>query len=210
MHCPLLIVPAGGEATRMGSLCHDVPKWALRIRGTRVIDHILGYWANYCARAVIVVRPKDAPGDGELSSSLPARFFGVDCANVNDAILKALKHAGGAPERFLVVLGDCLVEGEFAWPREEAHGIGVMAGDTDFARSYAVAAGSDGRVAGVIEKPLMGLGIYLLGRTAVRHLEQSDGITAAIDRLAAEERVAPMLLKGRYLNVTYPEDLTRW
>lgn len=210
MHCPLLIVPAGGEATRMGSLCHDVPKWGLRIHGKRVIDHILGYWASYCARAVVVVRPKDGPGDPELNGGLPAEFLGIDCANVNDAILKALKHAGGTPERFMVVLGDCLVEGEFTWPREEVHGIGVMAGDTDFARSYAVAAGPDGRVAGVIEKPLMGLGIYLLRRTAVRYLEQTDGITAAIGRLAAEERMAPMVLKGRYLNMTYPEDLERW
>jgi len=209
MQFPLLIVPAGGDGTRMGG----AEKWKLEIRGKRVIDWILDYWAPYCGKAVVVVKEGNPKEHNRTFGGMAVDYLPVNTPTVNAAILEGLRFHG-APERFLVVLGDCLVDGVFEWtflhpPEYHLSGAAIIEGDTDFNRSYAVD-DRGGLITGVIEKPTCGMGVYTFTWFDLPALISDRGITGALRYLTKEGKLRPIPYSGRYLNITYSEDLQRW
>lgn len=78
---------------------------------------------------------------------------------------------------------------------------------SDWGRSYAVDIGLPGAV---IEKPRLGLGAYFFRWSILPHLEKEKSITGVLDKAIQERSVVNIPFTGKYLNVTYPEDLERW
>lgn len=214
---PLCIIPAAGRGTRMGG---DVAKPLRRLpSGDLVASIVIRFWAQLAEKIVVVIAPehREQWEQHDSADSWPLVYFteqhGQD--GVCGAVLAGLDHAG-APRTFCVGLGDCLFDGEFNFDGlSDFHGVGVMEGDTDFARSYAVqevrmhdVGYHDPLGITVIEKPLMGLGAYFFNWTAIGALEQNRNITDAVAALPGIVKAIPFT--GKYLNCTYPEDLQRW
>jgi dTDP-glucose pyrophosphorylase len=124
-----------------------------------------------------------------------------------------------------MVLGDCICNGEFIFPKDMQQGIGVWETQNiqDIKQSYAVEI-KDNFVSKVIEKPkkiinnLCGMGFYFFDKRVFGYIkltppspirgeiEITDVIQKMID---AGEKISPVLFKGKYLNITYPQDLKR-
>ena len=230
---PLCVIPAGGDATRMGDLCKDTPKCLLEVNGKPILQHILDYWRQYCRQFVVVTKPQWAPlilqrfEADETLVDIGCEVIDAETSSVPESILAGLRHTW-VPDQFAVVLGDVLLDGAFDWSLldRERHGIGVMEGDPDFARSYAVGITPAptrifpgdphvAQVAGVIEKPATGVGVYLFNWTAIATLEAvgNRSITDVVQTLVAEDcwlPVVPLPFTGRMLNVTFESDMARW
>lgn len=215
MTFPLVIIPAAGKGTRMGDLtAAGTPKCLLEVGGRALIEHVVEWWWPLADRVVMVVGPGTKHRYfGALSSSFVHLVEQPEPRGVCDAILRGLDAAGGAPRTWLVGLGDCLFAGTAEWPAVVARpSCLVQAEDRDdFCRSYAV----DPDGGAVIEKPRLGLGGYVLTWEMLPHLEWGAvlelGITHALLRHCEPGgSVLPIPFHGKYLNVTYPEDLQRW
>ena len=212
MKFPLLIVPAAGRATRMGDLCKDKSKCLLEVNGRPILRHILDYWSDYADLIRVVVMPDQVERvKGWAVYDYDDVLAKPDLLNLPQAIAWTFERGGPQFDNCVVVLGDCLVRGEFAWDHltYPYNGIGVTDGDTDFARSYAVQA-RGGMVGGVIEKPRLGMGVYFFHHDVMPILRDADTITGAVATIT--ERVGMKLVPftGQYLNITYPIDLERW
>jgi len=202
------------------------PKKCFReVAGKPLLVRVIEFWHKYAKHVVVVVDPADLDQAKAVTAPLAAYITKprtsvvaseIATEGVNEAILVGLD-VFGAHSQFVVGLGDCLFEGSFdlSLLSHGYSGIGTMAGDPDFNRSYAVEIDPDSihgfpAVASVIEKPAMGVGAYFFNWKVIPHLETMIGLTEAIYELAQTECVVPVPFSGRYLNVTYPEDLERW
>lgn len=215
MRFPLCVIPAGGDGTRMGC---DGPKCLQEVGGLPILTHVVHYWRKYCDSLVVVTKHEWLEQFKALNfQSGQVEIIGEpEPMGICAAVLAGLEHCR-CPRQFVVALGDCLFDGVFDFEdlHFSRHGVGVMAADTDTARSYTVALGYQASalcpsVMGVIEKPQLGLGAYFLNWTAVLALENAGGITDVVGKLAQTSVVVPVPFVGRYLNVTYKEDLNRW
>ena len=220
---PFCIIPAAGLGTRMGELCKDTPKCLLEVNGKPLVRHVVDYWRER-ANQIIVVLP---PG---TRIPLPPKVMCVEQSSPVgpvDAVLLALGEVR-CPRNFMVALGDCLCDGAFDFdfgtaglPVYSYNGLAVKRDPTgELGRSYSVQV--EGLVApdftspyvtAVTEKPGLGMGFYWFGWEALLHLEacREKSITEVYARMIEHGvPVRPVWFEGRYLNVTYPEDLTRW
>ena len=208
---PLCVIPAAGEGTRMGGACKALQV----IDGKSVILRVVEFWSDYAEEIVIVINPKHRDqwkAQDQPPMPLVRYVEQLSPRGICDAVVVALR-AHRCPDSFIVALGDCLFDGEFDFPDRPFTGFGVMEPeDSDLARSYAVGKRE------VIEKPLLGLGAYFLTWNDIVALEDEAhmatqgvrcfGLTEAIRSFGTGAKRVPF--KGRYLNVTYPEDLLRW
>ena len=222
------VVLAAGRSIRMEPV--DVPKGLLRINGKYVLGHVTDYWAEYCKRFIVVVSPEAKP---LYELALPSIPWGIELVEqlepkgIADALMRVEGRVG---ERFIVILGDCLCRGEFAWPSDMANGFGIWETSNldDIKRSYTVTFGPGG-VSGVIEKPkaeqityhrkgICGMGFYFFNsavfdyirRTSTSPLRGEVEITDTIDNMIKHgEPFTAVPFKGDYINLTYAHDLQR-
>ena len=190
-----------------------------------VIQMVYKFWAPHCEEVVIIA----PPGMQEEFWSHDGGYFRSHARRQNVGRLEIHEASSGrllssieatlkkkrVPETFMVALGDCICDGEFnlgAISHSRDHGIATMEDPrSDWGRSYAVGMPWTESPAEFIEKPLLGLGYYFFNWTVMEQMENSDGMTDLLNNLArAGHKIRNVPFKGDYLNVTYPEDLTRW
>lgn len=211
---PLCIIPAAGKGTRMGGT--DIPKPLRKLRnGQPVASVVISFWARLASRVVVVIAPEHREqwayhDDSRNWPAVPVQFTEQATPGVCGAIVDGLHAAGGAPPRFVVGLGDCLFDGEFDFDGlSDFNGVGVMdISHSDVGRSYVVGQSVSYDFAdAVIEKPMLGLGAYFFNWHALPALLDNVDITDVVSQLAQFRQVP---FTGRYVNVTFPEDLQRW
>lgn len=218
------IVLAAGRSIRMNPV--DVPKGLLRVGGKYVLAHITDYWMRYCNRFLVVVSPEARPLYELALQNVAASIELVEQPKpmgIADALSFTESRIDG---RFIAILGDCLCNGNFLIPPEMANGFGilsVMGGSQVIERSYTLHYGKE-RMNGLVEKPkamqiakkYCGLGYYFFSPSVFNYIRKTPPsalrseveITDVIDgMIKAGESVSPVLFKGRYINLTYPEDI---
>ena len=198
----------------------------LDVHGQPIIQYIIDFWAPIAERFVFVVKhAKEELIEYVQSLPLDATFAEPEALRgIADGLSVARPLVG---ERFVVVLGDCVCRGTFAFPRSMQQGVGVWPTDRleDIQRSYSVEiAPETGLITRVEEKPksppndLCGMGYYFfdsrvfdyIARTEPSALRNEVEITDVIGNMArAGEPVHAIPFSGDYLNVTHPEDLER-
>jgi dTDP-glucose pyrophosphorylase len=196
----------------------------LEVADRPLLEHVVRYWQRYTNDFIFVVgyrKEQVIAFAGQLPVS--ARF-------VEQKEPKGIAHAinctrGLTADTLVVVLGDCLCRGTFRFPPGMVQGVGVWetANAGDIKQSYSVDI-HDGLLRRVEEKPeqvrnnLCGLGFYFFDRRVFGYIERASPsslrgeveITDTIqDMISQGEKISPVHLDGDYLNVTFPEDLSR-
>jgi len=224
---PPCVVLCGGRGSRLLPLSLTRQKSMIEVAGYPILWHIVRYWSAFTDRFIFVVKHRKE----DILGYVPG--LGIQCefaepktlAGIADAIQTVEDLVG---DRFMVVLGDCLCAGHFAFPRHFEQGVGVcMATPKDVLGSYSVetVTGSmEGSIQRVVEKPktapnpLCGMGYYFFYRKVFRYIAESrpsslrnekeitDVIQAMID---AGELVKAIPFQGTYVNITHPLDLQK-
>ena len=189
-----------------------------------MLDYIVHYWKKYTNDFIFVVGYKKEQVIAFVNQ-LP-----ISPQFVEQKEPKGIAHAIQCTKelvsnRFIVVLGDCLCQGEFHFPSQMEQGVGVWETDSveDIRQSYSVDI-KDNLIRRVEEKPekvhnnLCGLGFYFFDKRVFNYIKRAKPssirgeieITDTIqDMINGGEKIAPVYLDGDYLNVTYPEDLLK-
>ncbi|MFZ2956937.1 MAG: nucleotidyltransferase family protein [Candidatus Ozemobacteraceae bacterium] len=219
-----LVVLCGGSGTRLWPLTLEKQKAMLPVSGVPLIRHIVDFWLPFCRNAIYVVKH----GKEELTAYLET--LPLDARFVEPRELRGIANGLSyvrpfVRKHFIVVLGDCLCRGVFAFPPAFALGVGVKAQAPlkDIQHSYSVEIASDtGLLSRVVEKPknppndLCGLGFYFFDMRVFSYIENTHPsalrneieITDVIENMIrGGEPVSPVPFSGRYVNVTYPDDL---
>ena len=219
------VVTCGGKGSRLWPLTLEKQKSMLPIGARPVIGRVIDYWRKFSDDFIFII----GHGAGEVivfakAQPIKSEFIPgeEDRRGLAEAVLLAEPFI---KDKFILVLGDCLVKGEFKIPDNFEQGVGVYRTDDQEAikRSYSVE--SEGEwVKRVIEKPteppndLCGMGIYFFDRRifeAIKktsrsartgRLELTDAIQTMIDD---GHKVSPAILDGFYININYPDDLER-
>lgn len=200
----------------------DMPKVLLKVGGRTLLGHITYEWSGVVDGFVIVVSKGN--GDAIKRNSGKAEFVvQKEPKGIADAILQAEPYVDG---RFIVNLGDCLFRGTFKDCEPFEQGIGVLreASTDDIKQNYAVEA-LNNRVLVVWEKPKTvlpiwhcGIGAYFfdqrvfdyIRKTPPSSLRNEVEITDVIQKMIdAGEWITPVWFEGKYINITYPEDIKR-
>lgn len=218
------VILAAGKGQRFLGPAPDKPKVMIDVQGKPLLGHIIDYWRQFTREFIFVVKYKK-----EVVTDY-VRRLPISATIVEQTELKGIAHAVSyaephIPDRFALVLGDCICQGRFTFPPDMAQGIGVWqtAADEDIRRSYSVEI-KEGLVSRVVEKPQTlvnrncGMGFYFFDRSvfdsirrtppsALRdEIEITDTIQTMID---GGQKISPLHFQGFYLNLTYPEDLKR-
>lgn len=218
------VVLCAGAGVRMQPESLTKPKVMAEAGGRPILDFVVDFWRERCDEFIFVVGYKRELVESHVSAlGLNARFVRQESLN---GIAHALSLCEGLlGERFVLQLGDCLVKGEFSFPRSFNQGVGVWetANPADIKRSYSVELSSSGdKILRVKEKPatlpnrLCGMGTYFfkrsvfdnIRRTPVSPLRGEQEITDVLSSvIETDGELTPVFFKGQYLNATYPEDL---
>lgn len=216
MKCVIL---CAGESRRMGG---DIPKVLLPINGKPLLHHIIDMWESSVDGFIFVLSYRWL-GMIKCLPKEPLYVFQDSRQGIADAILKVEPLIDN---EFVVALGDCIQRGEWQIPLAPIElGIGVWETNNLEAikASYSVEI-KDGYVSRVVEKPkeivnnYCGMGTYFfdirvfdyIRRTPVSNLRDEVEITDTIQLMInSEEKIAPVIFRGDYLNVTHPEDIQR-
>jgi dTDP-glucose pyrophosphorylase len=220
------IVLSAGRGRRLNADSDDPPKVLHRVKGRPILEHVVNYWKRYTQDFIFVVHYKKEDVI-DLIQRLPVRSNWVEQKELR-GIADALTYAAPyVSERLILVLGDCLCDGQFLLPEEMRQGIAIWeTEDADaIRRSYSVEINSEtGLVERVVEKPKTlpnkwcGLGYYFFDRRVFRYIQQTPPsalrseieITDVIQNMIVHgEPVTPVLYQGNYMNITFREDVQK-
>ncbi len=218
------VVLCAGKGTRLRPHSEKIPKVMLPVEGRPILGHIIDYWKRYTDDFIFVVGyKKEKVIDFVERSSINSEW--VEQKELK-GIADALTYTEDiVSDRFLVVLGDCLIDGEFDIPQDPEQAIGVVRTDDqeEIKQNYSVELEEDS-VTKVVEKPtqvmndLCGMGVYVFQKKLfdyismtppserTDHVEITDVIQTMIDH---GEDIAPLFFDGTYVNVNTPNDLEK-
>jgi len=212
------IIPCAGESSRMS----NIPKTLLLIKGKPLLTHVIDIWKDSVDDFVFILK-RSTTYLWEYLPENSAVVFQDEPKGLADAILRAEPYVEG---KFVVALGDCLYDGKFD---DEDFDIGIGVWKTnniaEVNKSYLVGI-EDGLVRTVVEKPSIsieggkplncGMGIYFLDTRIFDYIRKTrvtpggGDFTEVLQAMIDEgEKIAPVFFKGKYINVTYPEDLEK-
>jgi len=218
------VILCAGKGSRLGKKYSRVAKAMVPIFGEPLIRHVIDYWSPMISRFIIVVgRHKEQVIRYVSRSHIKVNF--VEQKNpcgIADAVSR-VKHI--VPEKFTVILGDCLCAGKFEFPARMEQGVGVWKADSkqDIRQSYSVTIKKN-RIVRVKEKPkrvpnnLCGMGYYFFTNKVFSYIEKTKPsslrgeveITDVIQKMIdGGEKILPVFFRGDYINITYPEDMLR-
>jgi len=214
------LVLCAGRGHRMGS---ETPKVLIPINRKPLIQHVIDMWKSSVDDFIFIVGYKWE----EITKWLPknSKFVIQDPQKgIADAIYAAKRHLS-KEDRFVVALGDCLQRGEWIIPKDITLGVGVWeTKDKDeIRRSYSIEVKNE-LVSRVVEKPktcpnnYCGMGTYFFDRRVFNYIKKTEinplrnerEITDTIQLMIdSGEEITPVVFKGRYLNITYWDDIAK-
>lgn len=210
------------ERPKLFSNLTKKPKQLFKIFDKRVLEWIVDYWKKYTNDFIFIV--------GYQKEKL-VEF--IETLDINSTIIeqeepKGIAHAlslakDHLPGNFIVVLGDCICNGNFEVPENMDQGVGVWRTNNleDIKRSFSVEH-IDGLIKKVVEKPqnppndLCGMGFYFLDKRVFDYIEKTPPsslrneveITDVLQNMVNDgNELSVVNYKGQYLNITYPEDI---
>lgn len=218
------VVLCGGKGTRLLPATADKQKTMIEVAGKSILGHIVDYWSNYANDFIFVVHHKKEEIINYVKT-LPIRSGFVELDE-----LKSLTHGLKSAEKllpgnFIVVLGDCLVKGDFHFPPNMRQGIGVWKTNVedDIKKSYSVEV--DRNIARkLVEKPkelindLCGMGCYFFNHKIFDYIDKTKPsslrgqveLTDAIQNMIdGGETINAIVFNGYYININCSEDLKR-
>ncbi|HYN06277.1 MAG TPA: sugar phosphate nucleotidyltransferase [Vicinamibacterales bacterium] len=221
------VIPAAGRGTRAYPYTKGIPKCMLEVDGRPNLEHLIGIMRDQMGIrhvVVIVATFRDVIirhfGDGSR--------FGVKLTYVqNHDVDKGLSHSillsqPYVSEHFCVMLSDeCYIDSNHheLVKTDYASSLATCAiqpsRDQDQVRKNYSVEIEDGLIRRIVEKPqnpgtaMLGLGTFVFHRRFFAHLERAlaatDGLpkdpVSVLGRLCAQERVAPFVLQGEYVNI---------
>lgn len=217
------VVLCAGEGSRMLSLNQE-PKAMFKIKNKPILGYIVDYWKQFTKDFIFVVGyKKEMLIKFVKRLSINSRFIEQKRPNGIAHALMCTKNV--VSERFIVVLGDCICKGRFNFPLDMQQGIGVCKTENieDIKQSYSIEIKGD-YIYRVKEKPkrvtnnLCGLGFYFFDKRVFNYIKMTKPsklrneieITDVIQNMInTKELIRPIFFKGKYLNITYPEDIYR-
>lgn len=218
------VVICGGKGTRLGPMSTDIAKSLVMVSGKPVLGYIINYWKRYTKDFVFVVNfKKEDIIDYAKGLDINAEFVAEEEPKGIANALSLTKDITG--ERFVMVLGDCLCNGDFFIPDGMVQGVGVWQAnkEEDIKRSYSIKTNND-LITEVVEKPvalvnnLCGMGFYFFDRRVFDYIKKTlpsertgrVEITDVIQTMIDDgEKVSPVFFDKEYLNVTFTEDIKR-
>ncbi len=216
------VVLCAGKGTRLNSPSKEIPKVMLPAGEKPILAHVVERWSQYTDDFIFVVGFEKEQVI-EFAQKLPVNSTFVEQKELNgiaEAITLTEDHI---TDRFLVVLGDCVIDGKFEVPSDLEQGIGVVRtkDEQKIKQNYSVEL-EDGSISKVVEKPtnlvndLCGMGVYLFQKKLFDYIpmtppsevsnnvEITDVIQTMVDH---DEDIKPLFFEGTYINVNTPEDL---
>ncbi|HUU00766.1 MAG TPA: sugar phosphate nucleotidyltransferase [Myxococcota bacterium] len=225
-----MVVLGAGKGRRLGSASGGAPKILLPIvtgsnetPSLTLLDLLVRAWKPWASRLHLVVGDTGPVREALRRQPLPSE---IHLQPEPDGTVNALlRLAERLPERFVVVLGDCLLRGRIEAPAGGPFpGIGVWkeADRASVSANFAVSV-SEERITAVEEKPgeagsrLCGMGLYFLNRDfleTVADLPSNNRgrreLTDALDHfLARGKTLHASVFSGSYVNINTPADLQR-
>jgi bifunctional UDP-N-acetylglucosamine pyrophosphorylase/glucosamine-1-phosphate N-acetyltransferase len=218
------IVLCAGKGSRLLPLSVEKPKVMVKIKDKPILGYVIDYWKKYTSNFIFIVSyKKEEIIEFVEQLSIKAEF--VEQKEPR-GIANAVSYAEDkVPDRFIVVLGDCICQGDFSYPKNMEQGVGVWEATSveDIKQSYSVKI-KNSFIYEVEEKPkkiinnLCGMGFYFFNQkvfqyislTKLSRLRNEIEITDVIQNMInAGEKIAPVFFHGDYLNITYYNDLQR-
>jgi mannose-1-phosphate guanylyltransferase len=216
------IILAGGKGTRAKPATDFLPKCLLPVNGKPILAHISDYWCNF-------IRPTNFYVVANKDSYIPIKMYSDYLFIAPTVIMQAYEGIFSAllssrellPKRFLVILGDCLVDGVFDIPAGMEIGIGVIESDNqeEYKKNYSVWVQPANRCNYFEEHPenarvasYCGLGYYFFDDRIWDYIrDDMQSITELLQAMAdAGEHIYPVELKPRYTNIGTVADLESW
>ncbi len=211
-----------GDKPKLFSNLRKAPKPLFKVFEKPVLGWIVDYWKKYTDDFIFVVGYKKKEIMNYVKT-LPINYTFVEQKEpkgIAHALSLAKDHLS---DNFIVVLGDCICNGEFKIPEEMEQGVAAWQTNNldDIKRSFSVEH-EEGKIHRVVEKPqevpnkLCGLGFYFLNKKVFDYIERTppsslrseveitDVLQTMID---GGERLHLVEFDGQYLNITYPEDI---
>lgn len=220
------VLICGGKGKRLLPLTENMPKSLVPINEKPILWHIVEYLKQYTNDFMFIFE-KGNEGLAEYIKELNVNSLCIiegEPKGIANAILFA-KNFVSDVDNFIVGLGDCIYKGDFNFTNNLEQGFGIIKTDNidHIKRSYSVEI-ENGIVKRVVEKPknitnnLCGMGFYLFNKkffdyvkiTKPSELTKKVEITDVIQKMIdSGEVVKPIFFNGKYLNITYPEDIKK-
>ena len=219
------VVLCAGKGTRILPYSEDVPKVMLELDNQPILRYVVDYWKQFTNDFIFVVGYKKEQVI-DYVKKLPIHSTFVEQKELKGIADAVSLVKNNVSENFIVVLGDCICEGEFNVPENMELGVGVWKTNNleDIKRSYSIEI-TNNVINKVVEKPkdvpndLCGMGFYFLNQKVFDYIKMTQPselrneieITDVIQNMIdSGEKVKQVFFKGSYLNVTFPGDLKNW
>ena len=173
------VVLCAGKGERISPALGHLPKVLVPVWDQPILTIVVDYWRQFTEDFVFVVGYRREQVI-EFAQQLP-----INAEFVVQTELRGIGHAVSltrdvASTKFIVVLGDCLCKGSFAFPDDMVQGVGVQrtADRAQISRNFMVEIDS-GRIVRAIEKPenptvdLCGLGFYFFDSRVFDYIERT-------------------------------------
>lgn len=219
------VVLCAGEGRRLHPSTSNIPKVLCPVSGIPVLRYVIEFWRGYTEDFVFVIhhRKEDVI---EFVRQLPVNSICVEQKELRGIADAVAIVAPYVEDRFILVLGDCICDGEFLFPDDMVQGIGAWETEDSNAikRSYSVELNDDGIVRKVVEKPVFlpnkwcGLGYYFFDKRVFQYIAKTQAsplrgeieITDVVQNMInGGERISAIAYQGSYINVTFLEDLQK-
>lgn len=214
------VITCGGKGTRLWPLTLEKQKSMLNVGGRPVIGHAIDYWRGKVSDFIFVI----GHGANEVIEYAKTQPVSAQFISSEDGLAKSVALVEPfIKDKFVLVLGDCMIRGEFKFPENFEQGVGVYKTNNIemIKRSYSVE--SDGaKINRLIEKPaeppndLCGMGVYFFDKRifeAIKRTPPSERtgrleLTDAIQTMINDGyKISPVIFDGFYININYPDDL---
>ena len=218
------VVLCAGKGLRIFPNSEYIPKVMIEINKKPVLEYVIEYWKRYADGFIFVVGYKKEQVIEYVSNvSIKAEFVEQETLR---GIADAISHVKDCvSDNFIVVLGDCICDGEFRFPEKIVQGVGVRKTENieEIKRNYSIEL-KNNIVYQVVEKPkeipndLCGMGVYFFDRRVFRYIDKTKPsklrneveITDVIQNMIeAGEKIIPVFFEGDYVNVTFPYDVIK-
>lgn len=221
------VVLCAGEGTRLLKDLKEgegVVKAMVEVGGKPLVSHAVDYWKEFVHEFIFVVNFQKEKII-EYVGTLPVESRFVEQKELCGIACALSLTEDMVTDNFVMVLGDCIIRGEFDFPSDMEMGVGVWRTDReeDIKRNYSVEVEGNG-IFRVVEKPRVlvndfcGMGYYFFNRkifdfirkTPLSRLRGEIEINDSLQQIInGGGKISPVFFNGDYLNVTYASDLPR-